>query len=100
MWFKIEKQYVVLNVFVKPNAKKTALAAVTDDALQIFLHANPHEGKANQELISYLATLLRLPKSKIILVTGKQSRHKKVSVPYTDTVQQFLNNPSLTSLDC
>ena len=39
MWFKIEEQRVSLNVYAKPNAKKTALLEITKDALHIAIHA-------------------------------------------------------------
>jgi hypothetical protein len=61
--------------------------------LHISLHAQPKQGEANKELISYLAKILRLPKSQIILQRGEGSRHKQVIVPLTITVQQLLDNP-------
>lgn len=94
MWFKIQNHQVLLNIFVKPNAKKTALIAITDNQLQISLHAKPHQGEANKELISYLAKLFRLPKSYITLEGGERSRDKKVRLELTNKVQQFLDNPS------
>lgn len=95
MWFTIQHQEVILNIFVKPNARKTVLVKVSDDELHISLHAKPHEGEANKELISYLANLLKLPKSKITLHKGESSRHKRVLVPLTETVQHFLNDPNV-----
>lgn len=94
MWFKIENQQALLKIFAKPNAKKTALLTVTGDELQIALHAKPHEGEANKVLIAYLAKLFRVPKSSVSLKGGEKSRHKKILVPLTITVQQFLDDPT------
>ncbi len=94
MWFKIEDQHVVLRIFAKPNAKRTALLKVNDDALHIALHATPHEGEANKVLISYLAKLFRIPKSHIILQRGVSSRYKEIVVPLTEKIQQFLDDHS------
>lgn len=90
MWYKIQDQQVILNIFAKPKASKTAIVKVSEDELHIALHAKPHEGEANQELISYLAKLLKLPKTKVVLHKGESSRHKRVLVPLTETVQHFI----------
>ena len=94
MWFKIQNQQVKLTIFAKPNAKKTTIAKIDDQALHILLHAKPHQGEANKELISYLAKLFKLPKSRIILERGELSKHKQVIVPLVDSVQQLLDDPA------
>lgn len=76
----------------KPNAKKSAIVGVSEKELKISLHAKPHQGEANDELIFYLAKLLRLPKSEILLQRGKVSRYKQVILPLTDYVQQLLED--------
>lgn len=92
MWFKIENQQVMINIFAKPNAKKTAIAKIDNQALHIFIHAKPFQGEANKVLISYLAKLFKLPKSQIILQRGENSRHKQVVVPLVDSVRQLLDD--------
>ena len=94
MWFKIQNQQVTLKIFAKPHAKRTALLKV-DDGLHILLHAKPHEGEANKELISYLAKLFRLPKRHVILQRGENSRHKVIQVPLVSRIQEFLDDPTL-----
>lgn len=98
MWFKIKDQQVLLSIFVKPNAKKTAILGIKNNELQISLHATPHHGEANKELIFYLAKLFQLQKSKIILQRGEGSRHKKVILPLMKTVKQFIDNQIIKSL--
>lgn len=93
MWFKIVNQQVELKIFVKPNAKRTAFLKVDDQALHISLHAKPHEGEANKELISFLAKLFRIPKSQIMLQRGESSRRKIMMVPLSVNVQKFIDNP-------
>ncbi len=92
MWFNIKGRQVTLIILAKPNAKKSAIVGVTEKELKISLHAKPHQGEANEELISFLAKLLRLPKSEIVLQRGKASRHKQVTLPLTDNVQQLLDD--------
>lgn len=91
-WFKIQDQQVELRIFAKPNAKRSSLLKVDDQGLHIALHAKPHEGEANKELINFLSKLFQLPKSKVILQRGINSRHKVVSLPLTHKVREFLDN--------
>lgn len=90
MWFKIQNEHVLLNILAKPNAKRTCILGIKNDALNISLHAKPHHNEANKELISFLAKLFRLPKSEVILNRGERSRHKKVMLPAIMTVLQFI----------
>lgn len=92
MWFKIQNQHVGINVLVKPNAKKTVFLGISEHGLLISLHAKPHQGAANKELISYLAELFHLPKTQIILQSGEKSRYKRVVVPLTENVKKFLSD--------
>lgn len=94
MWFKIQNQQVALYILAKPNAKKSMLLKVNEQGLHISLHAKPHQGEANKELISYLSQLFHLPKTEIILKRGEGSRHKQILVPLTDTIQRFLKDPA------
>lgn len=93
MWFQIKEKYAQLNIFAKPNAKKTILLMASDTELHISLHAKPHDGEANKELISYLSELFGLPKSQIILLRGENSRHKQVLLPLNNKVQELINQP-------
>jgi uncharacterized protein (TIGR00251 family) len=95
MWFKIQDQQIELNILVKPNAKKTALLGINEQGLLISLHAKPHQGAANKELISYLAELFHLPKTQIILQRGEKSRYKRVMVPLIKNVKKIISGKPL-----
>ena len=47
---------VRLAVQIQPNAKKTEVVGVLDDALKIKLQAAPIEGKANEALVRWVAS--------------------------------------------
>lgn len=91
MWFKIQDQQVKINILAKPNAKKTAFLGISEQGLLISLHAKPHKGAANKELITYLAKLFGVPKTQIILEKGEGSRNKQVIVPLTQSVHKLIN---------
>lgn len=92
MFFNIQNQQIKLFVFVKPNAKKTTCVGVVNGELHIALHAKPHQGEANKELINYLAELLDLPKTQIILHRGEGSRHKQLILPLTLKTQEKIRD--------
>lgn len=94
MWFKIHAHQVTLQIIAKPHAKKTALTAITEQGLHLALHAKPHQGAANKELISFLSKLFEVPKSSISLKTGARSKQKLVVLPLTNTIQEILLEPS------
>lgn len=90
MWYQITDQQVNLYIIAKPNAKKTGIAKITESAMYVSLHAKPHQGEANQELIHFLAELLQVPKSKIKLERGANCKHKKFSIPLNLDLKNLL----------
>lgn len=94
-WFKIEDKTVHLFVQVKPNARESAIIEIKQQAIHIALRAKPHKGEANKALIEFLAKLLKLPKTQIILKRGENSSYKQIILPLTVSVQQFLNEKEL-----
>ena len=71
---------VRLALQITPNAKKTEVIGVLDDALKLKLQAQPVEGKANAALVKYLAGVLKVPKSAVTITHGQTSRKKLVEI--------------------
>ncbi|WP_395740801.1 DUF167 domain-containing protein [Prosthecobacter sp.] len=75
-----------LAVRVTPNAKKSEFAGWTADekgrpVLLVKLKAPPVDGKANTELIRFLADELGCAKGLITLLRGTSSRQKTLEMP-------------------
>jgi uncharacterized protein len=70
----------VMDVRVIPRAGRSMVAGTREGALLVRLAAPPVDGAANEALISFLATLLDRPRRDIVIVTGGQSRTKRVRV--------------------
>jgi uncharacterized protein (TIGR00251 family) len=75
---------VRLSVRITPNAKKSEVQGVVDDALKIKLHAQPIEGKANEALIAFIADKLGLPKRAVQITHGQLNRHKLLEIQGSD----------------
>ncbi len=70
-----------ISVRVIPNASKTEVAGKEGNTWKIRLAAPPVEGKANEELVEFLADRLDVPKSSIAILKGQGSRQKLLDVP-------------------
>lgn len=85
---------VRLTVQVVPNAKRSEVVGMHDDAVKIRLHAPAIEGKANEALIRFIAEVLDLPRNAVQVIHGHTARRKLVdiSVPgmMADTARQVL----------
>jgi uncharacterized protein (TIGR00251 family) len=78
--FQQTNQGVCFRVKVIPKASRSEVVEWENEELKIRLAAVPEKGKANIELIRYLSEVLKLGKSKIQLIQGETSRHKRVCV--------------------
>jgi len=53
---------------------------MTDGSVKVRLKAAPVGGKANRELVTLLASVLRVPTSSVRIVRGLTSRRKSVTI--------------------
>jgi uncharacterized protein (TIGR00251 family) len=73
-----------LSLKVTPNAKANEITGIRDGIIQVKINASPIEGKANSELVKYLAGLLEIPKSNISILRGHTSRNKTIEIAGRD----------------
>jgi len=78
---RISGDVIFLNVRAVPGASKSELVEVRDGRLKVRIAAAPEDGKANEELRSFLAKTLELPKKDIVVVSGEKSRLKTIRLP-------------------
>ena len=72
---------VTLSVRVHPHAKKTAVREImTDGSLKIDIAAPADDGKANVELIRFLAGEFDVPVDHVEILSGQTSRKKIVRI--------------------
>jgi uncharacterized protein (TIGR00251 family) len=70
-----------LAVRVTPRARQNRVAEVmSDGTVKIHIAAPPSDGEANDKLVSFLAEVLDVAKSRIEIVAGLSGRDKLVSV--------------------
>ncbi len=72
---------MILSVLVVPNAHQSEIVGWQEGVLKIRLAAPPIEGRANEELIGFLAEFFDLAPSTVGVVKGSASRMKRVELP-------------------
>jgi uncharacterized protein (TIGR00251 family) len=65
---------------VQPNAARNELAGFSEGVLRVKVAAPPVRGKANQELIAFLAQKLGLSKGDLTILKGHTSRSKLIFI--------------------
>jgi len=75
-----EKGGVTFRVRVQPRAARNQVAGLYADALKLRLTAPPVDGEANEACRSFLAGLLKVPRSQVEIVSGHTGRSKMIKV--------------------
>jgi uncharacterized protein (TIGR00251 family) len=79
--YRLDGETILLAVKALPGASKTEAAGVKNGRLRLRIAAAPEGGRANAELIAFLAKRLGCVKKDIVLVSGETSRLKTVMLP-------------------
>jgi len=73
--------FSIFSVRVVPNKPKLRIVEISDDGtIRIEVKSQPIEGRANQELINFLAKLLSVNKNQVIIMRGANSRNKLIKI--------------------
>ena len=71
---------VIIELTARPGASRRGVVGVTGDRLVVAINSPPDKGKANDELVEYLAREMRVPKSALLIVRGETSRRKTIRI--------------------
>jgi uncharacterized protein (TIGR00251 family) len=71
---------VILELHVQPGAARTQFAGEHGGRVKLRLAAPPVDGKANAELVAFLAAYYGVPKRNVRIVAGANSRRKRVFI--------------------
>ena len=83
-WLTFGEGQVKLEIVVLPRASRRGIVRLDPRGLIIALNSAPEKGKANDELIEYLARELKIARSAIAIVRGETSRRKTVRIEPCD----------------
>jgi uncharacterized protein (TIGR00251 family) len=80
LWIRENTDGALFKVIVQPRGARNQIMGLHGDALKVKLTAPPLEGAANRMCVEFLAKSLKVPKSDIEIVHGRQSRSKTILV--------------------
>lgn len=90
-YYKIYDSSILLQVYIKTGVKQSAIIGVADNRLVIGVAAKPVKGAANKELIRFISSALKTPKSQIVIAKGEQARYKQILLPSSDKLVALLD---------
>ncbi|RME21160.1 MAG: YggU family protein, partial [Deltaproteobacteria bacterium] len=67
-----------VDLWVQPGARRTGLDGIHGERLKVKVEAAAEKGRANKELVRFLAEILGVKRSQIELVAGAGSRRKTI----------------------
>lgn len=84
----------LLRIYVQPGASKNEIVGLYGEPprLKIKITAPPEDGKANLEVVSFLAKTLGISKTSVELIRGQQSRQKDLVIDMQEEdVRKYLS---------
>jgi len=93
-WLRIGPGHVTVQVRARPGAGRQRIVRADDRGLVVALNAPPEKGKANDELIDFLAGLIGVPRSAVAIVRGASARLKLVQIatPNPETIANRISS--------
>lgn len=90
---------IILRLKVQPNARSSEIMGMEEGEpprLKIRLAAPPVDGKANKEVLSFVASELGIGKSSVRILRGEKDTHKDVLCEHVteDQITNYLRNCS------
>lgn len=92
-WYEWRAGALILNIRVQPRASRDEIAGHLDARLKVRLRAPPVDGKANQQLIRFIAKLCGVSPGKVTLLSGTTGRNKRLSVDSPQRLPQGVAPP-------
>ena len=80
-WLLTEKDSVHISIKAFPGSSRNEFAGIRNKNLCVRIAAAPEDGRANDCLCEFLAKTLGCAKRDVVLIKGKKSKLKTVSVP-------------------
>jgi hypothetical protein len=95
LWYRWKNEALILDICVQPRASRDEIAGPRGDRLKIRLTAPPVDGKANQQLLKFLANLCGVRRSQVSLISGANGRNKRIAIAYPKTLPAGIDPPEL-----
>ncbi|AEY02852.1 hypothetical protein GU3_15495 [Oceanimonas sp. GK1] len=95
---RLHQQRLYLSLYLQPRSSRDAFLGRHGDELKVAITAPPVDGQANAHLLKWLAKECGVAKSRVELVAGDSSRHKRVVIDHPGRIPpalaELLGQPS------
>ena len=71
---------IYLSIHAKPGSRKEGISSIDDEVIEIAIHAQAQNNKANTALVEFISDALDVPKNLVTFEVGGTSRYKVISV--------------------
>ncbi len=79
-----------LDIYVQPGAKKSGFTGDHGGRPKIKIAAPPSDGAANEEILRFMAEILRIPKAGVKIAAGRASRMKTLEIETDMDAEEIL----------
>ena len=79
-YFRWDGADLLLDCHLQPKASKDEFAGLHGERLKIRISAPPIDGRANAQLLAFIAKAFGVAKSQVSLVSGELNRQKRVRI--------------------
>lgn len=79
-YYKQKGESVIVNVYLLPASSKDEIVGAYGEYLKIKVKSAPVDNKANENLIKFLAKILKVSIGQIEIIKGYQSKRKIVCI--------------------
>jgi len=106
-WYRWEQNHLLLQLRIQPGAGRNEFVSPLGDHYKVRIAAPPVDGKANAQLLKFLAKTFGVRRGNVSLVSGTSTRSKRVrieepvkiplpmaQVEHTDPEEQTRRGPS------
>jgi uncharacterized protein (TIGR00251 family) len=80
---------LIITVRAKPGSSRQSISIDDQGTIKISIVSQPEKGKANEEIISFLAKTLSCAKKEIRIISGHTSKTKKIVIDSIDTCEEL-----------
>lgn len=80
MYYRWEKEALYLDCSIQPKSSEDRIVGAVGERLKIRISAAPSDGKANKQLIRFLAKSFQTRQAAITIVSGQTGRHKRLCI--------------------
>lgn|SRR5437868_4996435 len=82
---------LIVEIKVVPSSGRVEIKLDKNGTLKCWLKSAPEQGKANAELLKFLAKSLHVAQDKLLMMSGQTSRNKRIKIELSITFDQLLH---------